>query len=108
MSIPFKQAVANLNAYWIPPSLDNPSGDLGQVTKNWRNQPRKIFLSFAKFKFVGIAPTTYLVAYTLTVYVRTARCRVSGRGGRGPGIRRFPRGSASPGCIPPNGRGPDR
>jgi hypothetical protein len=65
MSIPFKQAVANLNAYWIPPSLDNPSGDLGQVTKNWRNQPRKIFLSFAKFKFVGIAPTTYLVAYTL-------------------------------------------
>jgi hypothetical protein len=65
MSIPFEEAVANLNEYWIPPTWDNPSGDLGQVTKNWRNQPRKVFLSFGKLKFVGLTPTTFLVTYTL-------------------------------------------
>ena len=65
LNLPFKQDAGSANVYFIPPSRNNPSGDIGQVYKDANNKPTATALTFFKVKISGFVPTTYTVVYSL-------------------------------------------
>jgi hypothetical protein len=65
LSLPFKQDAGTANVYFIPPSRDNPSGDIGQVYKNAKNKPIAASLTFFKVTIKNNFPTTQTVVYSL-------------------------------------------
>jgi len=65
LSLPFKQDAGTANVYYIPPSRDNPSGDIGQVYKNTKNKPIAASLTFFKVTINNFVPKTQTVVYTL-------------------------------------------
>ncbi len=65
LSLPFKQDAGSANVYFIPPSRNRPSGDIGQVFKDADNKPTATALTFFKVKISGFVPTTYTVVYSL-------------------------------------------
>lgn len=64
-SISYKSEKNNVNLYSNNPSFSSPRGEAAAITKNDKDKPRVVRLTFYKLHFSGLIPITNTVTYKL-------------------------------------------